>query len=474
MAIPKVILWEEEYVKYGLRNFIRSLNSSISSRRQYESFANRTPISEYHSTVSKQHTSFCSQYCEPNLPVMHRYVPYQCCLLSLIVTSLPVLTLATNSFIPDQTPFNPSLSKNCTVSYLHSNSTITGDVIIAPYSPLSNNEFPKIPILNTSAWELWFFDAVSPSGDVAISLSFFRDGSQSLLGKGSLRTQFQALWPDGSTYVTEIHAESSVMESCPEESITAFWRGKDEREGSVSFSIAQDLKEAIVTFDLVEVQGTVSMSSRAPAFDGGSDTDGFAASSKLMAPIVYWLQPIPIADVQVALFIKGQELTFPGSGGHDRFWTPYSWTMLMDESYYIRAVAGPYTLIVLRIISRVDIGRIYMSAYLFERGGSAFSSQNGRVSLDKDFVSFELSYHGAVRGSFRDINTGYIINLVSPAKGRHWRFELEHGRLSWDFPTGPVTGNTGFVDTVVGGEVGGKRYQGVGSTGQCQLKLSTK
>ena len=406
---------------------------------------------------------------------MHRYTLYQRCLLSLIVTSLPVLTLATNNLIPDQTPLNPSFSKNCTISYLRSNSTITGDVIVEPCSPLLNNEFPKIPILNTSAWELWFFDAVSPAGDVAISLSCFRDGSQSLLGKGSLRTQFQALWPDGSTYVTEIYAESSVMESCPEESISAFWRGKDEKEGFVSFSIAQDLKEAIVTFDLVEVQGTVSMSSRAPAFDRGSDTDGFAdASSKLLAPIVYWLQPIPSADGQVALFIEGQELTFAGSGGHDRFWTPCSWKMLMDESYYMPAVAGPYTLIILRIISRIDVGRIYISAYLFERGESAFSSQNGRVSLDEDFVSFKLSHHGAVRGRFRDINTGYIVDLVSPAKGRHWRFELAHGRLFWDFPTGPVTGNTGFVDKVIGGEVGGRQYQGAGSSGQCQLGSPTK
>ena len=158
-----------------------------------------------------------------------------------------------------------------------------------------------------------------PSHQPAISLSFFRDGSQSFLGKGSLRTQFQAVWPDGSTYVTEIYAESSVMESCPEEWISAFWHGKDEKEVFVSFSIAQDLKEAIVTFDLVKVQGTVSMSSRTPAFDGGSDTDGFAdASSKLMAPIANWLQPIPSADVQVALLIKGHELTFAVSGGHDR------------------------------------------------------------------------------------------------------------------------------------------------------------
>ena len=42
------------------------------------------------------------------------------------------------------------------------------------------------------------------------------------------------------------------------------------------------------------------------------------------------------------------------------------------------------------------------------------------------------------------------------------------------FPTGPVTGNTRFVDKVIRGEVDGKQYQGAGSTRQCQLRLPAK
>ena len=141
----------------------------------------------------------------------------------------------------------------------------------------------------------------------------------------------------------------------------------------------------------------------------------------------------------------------------------------MDESYYMRGVAGPYTLVLLRIISRVARGRTYVSAFLFEGGKRIFATQNDKISLSEDYVSFKLSYHGTLRGEFRDTNMGYITDLLYSAEGKHWRFELGHDSLWWNMPTGPVTGNTGFVNKITGGEVGGKQHQGAGTAGQCQL-----
>lgn len=81
----------------------------------------------------------------------------------------------------------------------------------------------------------------------------------------------------------------------------------------------------------------------------------------------------------------------------------------MDESYYMRAVAGPYTLIILRIISRVDVGTIYISACLFERGERALLvRKTGECLLDEDIVSFEIkppwcALEAVFRTSIRDI-----------------------------------------------------------------------
>lgn len=348
----------------------------------------------------------------------------------------------------------------------------SGDVSISAYNPLSNNEFPKMTHLNTSAWELWFFDAVSSTDDAAITLSFFRDGSGTRMGKGSLRTQVHVVWPDGETFGTEVDAGESVIEACPGDVIKASWHGKD--GGSTSFEVSQNLKEATVRLDLPAMQGDLTLSSVAPAFPNDGDTDPSTNISPILAPTIHWLQPIPIASVSVSVTISGKELSFTGTGGHDRFWTPYSWMTLMDESYYMRTVAGPFTLVLLRIISRVNPGRTYVSAYLFEEGRRVFASQNDNISLEDDYVSFKLSHLGNVRGDYKDTNTGYVVDLVAPAKGKHWRFELEHQSIWWNHPTGPVTGNTGFIDKVTGGECGGERHEGAGSSGQCQLPPSAK
>ena len=151
---------------------------------------------------------------------MHRFTSYQRCLLLLIVTSLPVLTSATNNLIPDQNPFNPSLSKNCTtISYLHSNSTITGDIIIAPYSPLLNNEFPKIPILNTSsAGALVLRCRLTIRGLCDLVIFLPRLARSRFWAKEACapNSKHSGL-TDRLMSLKKIYAESSVMESCPKE-----------------------------------------------------------------------------------------------------------------------------------------------------------------------------------------------------------------------------------------------------------------
>lgn len=383
----------------------------------------------------------------------------------LVVMSLLTPQHTISQGIDKQHILNPSLDKNCSVSHISTNDIVIGDVSISAYDPFSNNEFAKMPHLNASAWELWYFDAVSSTGDAAITISFFRDGSQSLIEKGSLRTQFHAIWPDGSTFGTEHFAADSIMESCPEV-IKGYWNGE---EGSTSFEISQDLAIAILHLDFGAVKGTLSFSASAQSFPADGDLDPPPDASKILAPTVYWLQALPRASVEAVFSVEDKQLHFTGSGGHDRFWTPYSWMTLMHESYYMRAIAGPYTVVLLRIISRVDPGRTYISASLFNAGQQIFGTQKDQVSIKDDYVSFQLTYHGTLRGKFRDTNTGYVIDLVSPVKDKHWRFNLSHSSLWWDLPTGPVTGNTGFVDTATGGEVGGEQHQGSGTAGQCQL-----
>ena len=162
-----------------------------------------------------------------------------------------------------------------------------------------------------------------------------------------------------------------------------------------------------------------------PAVNINEENDPF----RLLAPPVYWLQPMARASVQVDLNVEGKELAFTGLGGHDRFWSPHSWMTLMDESVYLRAHAGPYTLVMLRIMSRVDRGMPRASVYLFKDDERIFATQEERISLSTEYYSFKRTYHGDVAGRFLDSSTGFTVDLISPVEGWHWRFEMEHKRI---------------------------------------------
>ena len=358
---------------------------------------------------------------------------------------------------------SPWLSNNCTESRVEANNVSDGNVEILPYDVASNNIFPKIPNLNASTWELYFFDAVSLDS-AAITLSFFRDG-------GGLKTQVLAIWPDGETFVKEVFAKESSIKSCEAEDVRAVWQGED---GSTRFELSQDLKEVTIKIDLPGLGGSIGFLSAMPGWNADIDENEERDALRVLAPTVYWLQPIPRASVQADLNINGRDLIFSGLGGLDRFWTPHSWMTLMNESVYLRLHAGPYTLLMLRLMSRVNRGVPHASVYLFKEGERIFATQNERISLREEYYSFKKTYDGEVRGSFQDSNTGTVVDLVSPRKRKHWRFEMEHGSIWWNTPTGHSgTGNSGFIDKVSGGEVGGEEFEGKGITGHCQLPSLT-
>lgn len=381
----------------------------------------------------------------------------------LLPLFLPTCTLPASAgqMANQQEIMNLPFSKNCTTSAMKINHGEYGVVDISPYDPASNNMFPKMHSMNASTWELYFFDAVSPSSS-AITLSFFREGHQ-------LKVQFLAMWPDGEIFMTEFLAQKSTIEECAAEGLKGVWQG--EQNGSVSFDITEDLKAATCTIDLPAIaQGTISFSPTTSPWTPDIPTNLERDALRLLTPTVYWLQPMPRASVQVDMQIEGKGLAFTGLGGHDRFWSPHSWMTMMDESIFLRAHAGPYTLLMLRIMSRIDRGVPHASVYLFEDDKRIFATQNERVSLSNGYYSFKRTYSGDVAGSFLDSSTGAVVDLVSPQEGKQWTFEVEHASVWWNMPTGATgTGNSGFIDKVVGGEVGKESFEGTGTAGVCQL-----
>ena len=67
--------------------------------------------------------------------------------------------------------------------------------------------FPHLACMSKTHLEAWIFDAVDlTTSNVAVTMTFFRDGTQTALGKCPIRSTFRASLPDGTKIASELFA----------------------------------------------------------------------------------------------------------------------------------------------------------------------------------------------------------------------------------------------------------------------------
>ncbi|PGH17241.1 hypothetical protein AJ80_04883 [Polytolypa hystricis UAMH7299] len=352
------------------------------------------------------------------------------------------------------------------ISHVLNDSVIDG---VPGSPPYKHAYFPIYETLSKSHWELWLFDAVDPSTNAAVTMTFFRDGSLLGLGKSPLRTTFHVALPDGNTIHGEHLAKESIIEANSER-VMGRWESLVDGQGSAQFEVSLDLSQATVTFDLPILRGMLKLQSS----DVLSHRDSFDPADKdhVLSPRVHYLHAIPraVGEIDFTFPLEDKSLRFSGLAGSEHCWMEDTTPALMEGCTYVRGHAGPYTVCLFRIFSRVEPGKTYVKTTLVEDGKEVFSSTTAdSVSLTDDYVSFRNTVGGQVRGGFADNASGYRIDIVSPSAHRHWSFELKHQLVWWSMPTGPKTGNNGFVDLLSGGEVGGPVYSGRAAVGHVEL-----
>ncbi|GME27722.1 uncharacterized protein LTHEOB_10364 [Neofusicoccum parvum] len=357
-------------------------------------------------------------------------------------------------------------------------STVTSTTITQGPAPPTHHAHPAFPAhatLSPTHWEVWVFDAVSqdPASNAALEISFFRDATGLFRGRAPLRIAFHAQLPgggdDGAGPPEAVHFDEVADESVVEDrgdAIVSTWRSARDPARTTTFEYAADLSGAVLTFDLPEVRGTVTYTN---AGGGSSAVDGFAA----FAPKIAYAQPMVAAGVEAALtFADGRALRFAGKGGGDRCAMQAPMPLLLDENTYVRGHAGPYTFALLRSVSRLDRGRECVRASLARDGEVVFVAAASDVSLADDHVVVRAAHGGNVRGTFADTSSGWRLDFVSPAKGKHWHFDVQHQVVWWSIPLGPPPaklGNNGFTSRVSGGEVGGEKHEGMAVVGHLQM-----
>ncbi|KAF4454156.1 Diels-Alderase fsa2 [Fusarium austroafricanum] len=367
-----------------------------------------------------------------------------------------------------------------TVSHFKIEQSIAQDVVPpSPFIPNFGNIFPKfVPVIPKTAWELWYFDGISSEDQSAIVIAVTRDARG--LKLGGFKVQVFVVWSDHRTWHRDLFFPESIVKSDDNGATTGIWKDTG-GNNSISFGVTGDSSRATLVFAVPGVvQGKMHL--KALPGDIGLNTD------PALGPSVVYVRPIGRASVQAELSLFSPDSTEPqhfalgtsANGGMDRVWSMLSWPQVMTESYYLRAHVGPYAMQIMRIFSELDSGnKPYTMARLYCEGKLVCTAQQvinhgDDASSDSLILSKEYgdSPAGAVTGAYRDKNTGYVVEFVEGENKRSWRFRVSHQGIIWNTPTsdpGPdATGNTGFMELVIGG-ADGESYRGIGTGGQCEM-----
>lgn len=328
-------------------------------------------------------------------------------------------------------------------------------------------EWPGVEPLNATAGEQWEFDGISSDGKASFIFGFYRDPNYSILGTGNLRASIEATFANGTRYGHVDYAAESIIKEC-DEGIRGVWRDADEGY-TYAFDVSSDMSHVRLEIDHPVVTGSASIKSRIqPRFANAAawPSDGTASTEAL--PFFHWFEPVPAGNAQVSLDFGASVLEFTGMGGHNRFWSAFSWFSCLTEMNAVRMIAGPYSLSLLELVSNVDKGLRKTSVVLANETGEHIfaSTQLGDEDASADYVTWSKSYDvpGAVSGSLKDRPTGYRLDLVSPSRKRHWTFAVEHRNLAFEFMLGEGVGGSGFSAVARGGHIGLAQYEGVALT----------
>jgi len=375
----------------------------------------------------------------------------------------------------------------------------------------SGNLFPKWPdTLSPTAVETWLFDAMTEDGSTAFTVSFFRDGSEA---SGSLRVAINAFWSDGTVWGHHIVVPVSSVTSTGSEvgsgHVVGVWRNETSTSQDnntqtpeytgASFDIAADLSAASVTFNVPgKITGTLTHHSRE-----GYPTLPTTSKEAEVAPEAYWFRPIAMADATLDMTFHIDNPDQPGTtvpkrmligsggknrgfGGMDRSWLPKIWAKEATDALFVRAIAGPYVLAMMRLVGTSQGNYQATATAVLYKEGKVVCRPLRVLPADRrdgvgagggeDAVRVERIHTGeGVAARFRDKNVGYRLEFRSPHDGgKKWGFELRHQNAWWAKPTsrpGPDgTGNSGFIVNVVGGLVGQDEvFTGWGMTGEVEL-----
>ena len=192
---------------------------------------------------------------------------------------------------------------------------VTGDVT-ANFESDHSLDGSQLSAVNNSAWDWWYFDAVSLDAKSNVVIIFYTTstGGFPFLPPSADVTLFQihALLPNGTLFNVFIPAEEAVITTIGEGSSGDF------KGTNASWSGTPDLKHYKIEVNSPAngVVGTFNLRSVAPGhYPCGPVRSG---ENIMVTPEIGWANAVPDAVADVDFTLGGVKLAFKGVGYHDK------------------------------------------------------------------------------------------------------------------------------------------------------------
>jgi hypothetical protein len=334
-----------------------------------------------------------------------------------------------------------------------------GNQAVFSTDPLDDFVAPRVAPLNSTTGEQWEFDGISEDGMQAFMFGFYRDSSFSVFGTGNLRLYLEFAFANGSRHAAVEYAEESIVETCPGRGTRGTWHGNN---WSYGFEVSADMSSAEIIMNSPEEKGRIKMTSVTPPRYADNAAWPSRDASSEAVPYFHWVEPIPVAEVQIDATVLGEKIAWAGMGGHERLWSAFNWFTCIASMMAVRMRAGPFALSLVQFGSSVKSGLIISSVMLTENGKTILSTRRDESSETEDHLQLRKLYNrrGTTTQLLDDKVTGLELELISPGREVSWKFNVTHLNIGFEYPFGGGFGSTGYSGVVNGGQAGREQWRG--------------
>ncbi|CAG8971374.1 hypothetical protein HYALB_00006923 [Hymenoscyphus albidus] len=253
-------------------------------------------------------------------------------LLSFFLSAIAVSAESTE-FLPTPRDFWPWTNKTIPAQLA------TGNIEANFVSTKFGIDAPQLSAVNSTSFELWYFDAISDDSLSSVTVIFFASTETAfpLLSSPTITTSIvlNYLFPNGTRGYHELYAEEAVVETVGSGSVGT----------GISWKGSPDLSSYNITIDnpTIGIKGTINLITQSPAHYPCSPDE--ADQTMIVAPHIGWLNAVPDADAKVDRDINGSKLVFDGTGYHDKNWSDRPFNSSIKSWYWGRGRIGPYKIV---------------------------------------------------------------------------------------------------------------------------------